>query len=116
MVRAAFIAATWRSGDPTRGRRARQRAAPGDRPRWRARFEGERGCEDPRSSPFGAVGRGYVPPGPPGKVRTMRDDLPNEAPPIEPVPEDPPVEPVPPEEPDERPLPRPAPGNEPLPG
>src|SRR4051794_4446066 len=73
-----------------------------------------RGHTRPRR--FDAVGRGDVPPAPRGEVRTMREDLPNEDPPTEPAPEDPPIEPVPPEEPDERPLPRPAPGNAPLPG
>jgi len=38
----------------------------------------------------------------------MRENLPSEDPPMEPVPEDPPMEPVPPEESDERPPPSPA--------
>ena len=65
---------------------------------------------------FGAVAEGDTSFHPDGERADMREDLPNEDPPIEPVPDEPPVEPVPSEEPGERPSPRPAPGNDPLPG
>ena len=70
----------------------------------------------PKSRLFGAVDRGRYLPHADEERADMREDLPNEDPPIEPVPDEPPVEPVPSEEPGERPSPRPAPGNDPLPG
>src|SRR5690348_16253184 len=83
-------------------------AAPPMLPRRRRDKPRGRGC----LARFG----GEIPPAPDEERADMREDLPNEDPPIEPAPEEPPVEPVPPEEPGERPSPRPAPGNDPLPG